>query len=77
MSRVSSSESIVGAKRVSAVDCRRATAHIDGQSCRLSNLLASGPMLVSHLGMKSYATVAMDRNPDRKRHQRHCQTKLA
>src|SRR6478672_11179809 len=50
-------ELIIGAERISSVYCRGSTSHVDGKSDRFNNLLAGGPVLVGHFGMKSDTAV--------------------
>jgi len=67
--RLRAAELIIGAERISSVYCRGSTSHVDGKSDRFSNLLAGGPVLVGHFGMKSDTAVTVDRDADCQRHQ--------
>lgn len=67
--RLRVAELIIGAQRISSVYCRGSTSHVDGKSDRFSNLLAGGPVLVGHFGMKSDTAVTVDRDADCQRHQ--------
>ena len=67
--RLRAAQLIIGAERISSVYCRGSTSHVDGKSDRFSNLLAVGPVLVGHFGMKSDTAVTVDRDADCQRHQ--------